>query len=84
MERRLSTTRWMSHRLRQRRRHRALVASQWWRWRCPQRQRRLTEPLSAKITRMAKSLSETDPLTAALGMLGVALTGAVGLVLLPA
>ena len=40
------------------------------------------EPLSAKITRMAKSLSETDPLTAALGMLGVALTGAVGLVLL--
>ena len=41
-----------------------------------------SESLSARISRMAKRLSETDPLTAALGMLGVAVSAALGLVIL--
>ena len=41
-----------------------------------------SESLSARISRLAKGLSETDPVTAALGMLGVAMSAALGLVLL--
>ena len=40
------------------------------------------EPFSAKLARVATALTEMDPLSAALWMLGVALTGAAGLVML--
>lgn len=40
------------------------------------------ESLSTRLTRMAKSLSETDPITAALSMLGIAVSAALGLVIL--